>query len=135
MNSELSVADTAVFNGEIHVIVEHQQYGRRYRYDGQIGDDRVVQPLSMTGYDPHDAVDTDLAEQGKALAERHINEETPFSMYEGERTYYQPSPTLRGLKYNQKQTLRSLTDAEKRELLNRVQSGDIVLTAEVDDDE
>jgi len=130
--ADLTVSDVTVFNNKIHVIVTHDAFNRRYRYDGKIGVDGVVKPLSMTGYRPG-GVDEAIAEEGQAVARHYINRETPYEVYDGERKYYQREPTLRGLQYNQKQKLRSLTDEQKRELMNRVDNGDILLTGNNDD--
>jgi len=132
---DLTVADVTVFNNDIHVLVDFQPFQRRYRYEGTIGVDGVVEPLTITSYRPNRPTDEEAAEQGKALAERYINEETPYRVWGGKQKYWQRTKALRGLQFKQKQTFRSLSAAEKRELMGRVSNGDIVLTTEVDNDE
>lgn len=129
---DLTVADVTVFNNDIHVLVDFQPFQRRYRYEGTIGIDGVVEPLNITSYRPNRPTDENAAEQGKALAERYINEETPYRVWGGEQKYWQRTGALRGLQFSHKQTLSSLSAAEKRELLTRVERDDIILTGETD---
>jgi len=133
--ADLVVADASVFNNDIHVLIDFQPFQRRYRYEGEIGIDGKVEPLTVTSYRPHEPVDEQAAERGKSVAETYVNKQTPYSVWDGKQKYWQRDPTLRGLDFQRKNAFRLLTDAEKRELIARLQKGDIVLTAELEDDD
>jgi hypothetical protein len=120
---DFEVIDHYEISGSLHVIVEERKSGRRYECDGRIGIDRVVEPFSKAY--PYGPENEALAIRATEIAETYVNERTPFEMYGGDNWYY--TQELRGLSFDERSQIKSLSDEELTELVMQLKAGEIDL--------